>query len=178
MSPAKKADSHASTTTSYKAPAASDPHAAAPGAAPHWVYLGHGSQEHWGELSQDFTACVDGSAQTPIDIRDTILTQIKDMEFHYQPAAVSVLNNGHTIQANYAQNAGGYMVVDGTQYQLLQFHFHWPSEHTVGGKQFLMEAHLVHKSASGALAVLGIFPGPGELQQPAGPHLGLHVHGG
>lgn len=142
------------------------------------MYLDHGSQEHWGELSQDFTACVDGSAQTPIDIRDTILTQIKDMEFHYQPAAVSVLNNGHTIQANYAQNAGGYMVVDGTQYQLLQFHFHWPSEHTVGGKQFLMEAHLVHKSASGALAVLGIFPGPGELQQPAGPHLGLHVHGG
>jgi carbonic anhydrase len=49
------------------------------------------------------------------------------------------------------------MVVDGKEYPLLQFHFHWPSEHTVGGRQFLMELHLVHKSADGTLAVLGIF---------------------
>ncbi len=142
------------------APAAADAHAAAPAdaahAAPHWEYLGHSGQQYWGELSKDFTACVDGSAQTPIDIRDTVLTPLTDVEFHYQPAPISVLNNGHTIQANFPQG-GGYMVVDGKQYQLLQFHLHGPSEHTVGGKQFLMELHLVHKSADGTLAVLGVF---------------------
>ena len=48
------------------------------------------------------------------------------------------------------------MLVDGNRFNLLQFHFHWPSEHTVNGKQYLMEGHLVHQDAQGNLAVIGV----------------------
>ena len=43
----------------------------------------------------------------------------------------------------------------GKRYELLQFHFHTPSEHSVAGRQFAMEVHFVHKSADGELAVVG-----------------------
>ena len=48
-------------------------------------------------------------------------------------------------------------------YNMIQFHFHCPSEHLVNGKQYPMELHIVHEIESGApadykykFAVLGI----------------------
>jgi carbonic anhydrase len=32
------------------------------------------------------------------------------------------------------------------KYKLLQVHFHRPSEHMIGGKNFPMEAHFVHRT--------------------------------
>jgi carbonic anhydrase len=66
-----------------------------------------------------------------------------------------MLNNGHTIQVNYAK--GSRITVGGEQYELAQFHFHTPSENTVNGKAYDMEMHLVHKNAKGELAVVGVF---------------------
>ena len=103
---------------------------------------------------------MDGSAQSPINISNTIRTQLRDIEFHYADTALSVVNNGHTIQVNYDE--GSYMLVDGNKFNLLQFHFHWPSEHTVDGKQFLMEGHLVHQDAQGGLGVLGVLMERGD----------------
>ena len=65
-----------------------------------------------------------------------------------------VVNNGHTIQVNVDRGSG--IVLDGTRYELLQFHFHHGSEHTVGGVRLPMELHLVHRSERGALAVVGV----------------------
>ena len=65
-----------------------------------------------------------------------------------------VLNNGHTIQVNY--DPGSYVVLDGRRFDLGQFHFHTPSEHSVEGKRYPMEAHLVHVGEDGELAVLGV----------------------
>lgn len=48
------------------------------------------------------------------------------------------------------------MEVDGVRFELLQFHFHAPSEHTIAGKQAAAEMHFVHKSANGELAVVGV----------------------
>jgi carbonic anhydrase len=45
---------------------------------------------------------------------------------------------------------------------LLQFHFHRPSEHTIGGKNFPMEVHFVHQHASGGLAVIGVLMATGK----------------
>lgn len=39
----------------------------------------------------------------------------------------------------------------------LQIHWHAPSEHTVDGKYYDAEAHIVHSKEDGSLAVLGIF---------------------
>jgi carbonic anhydrase len=41
-------------------------------------------------------------------------------------------------------------------FELEQYHFHAPSEHTVDGRRFPMEMHLVHQAADGEFAVLGV----------------------
>ncbi|CAI5512292.1 unnamed protein product [Closterium sp. Naga37s-1] len=46
--------------------------------------------------------------------------------------------------------------VGGRQLQLLQYHFHAPSEHSFNGVCCPMEAHLVHRDADGKLAVIGV----------------------
>ena len=51
----------------------------------------------------------------------------------------------------------------------MQFHFHAPSEHTVGGKRFAMETHFVHKSAKGELAVLGVLHETGKDNEALAP---------
>ena len=59
-----------------------------------------------------------------------------------------VINNGHTIQVDVG-DAGG-IELDGVKYALKQFHFHHPSEHTIDGKAFPLELHLVHAAGDGA----------------------------
>ncbi len=121
----------------------------------HWSYTGDTNPCTWGHLKEEFHACKDGKKQSPIDISNATATQMNDIEFHYQSFPLSIINNGHTVQANSA--AKSYIVVDGKKYTLLQFHFHTPSEHTVNGKHADVEAHFVHKSDDGKLAVIGIF---------------------
>jgi carbonic anhydrase len=52
---------------------------------------------------------------------------------------------------------GGTLTIDKARYELLQLHFHAPSEHTIEGVHYPVEMHLVHKSSQGELAVLGVF---------------------
>ena len=59
--------------------------------------------------------------------------------------------------------AGSKLSRGDKSYDLLQFHFHTPSEHLVEGKSFAMEVHFVHKNAeTGTLGVLGVFMTPGS----------------
>ena len=126
------------------------------GRAPHWGYEGAAAPEKWGELSADFKACKLGMEQTPIDLKGAIRARFdKPLSLAYQPVGGKIVNNGHTIQVNLEK--GCSCSIEGTSYELLQFHFHHPSEHLLAGKPFAMELHLVHKAENGALAVLGAF---------------------
>jgi len=120
----------------------------------HWGYEGAEGPTHWGDLNEAYTACKDGMAQSPIDITNPSGAELGEITFNYVPSAVNILNNGHTVQVNYDQ--GSYIEVDGTRYNLLQFHFHAPSEHAIAGKLAEMELHLVHSDADGNLAVVGV----------------------
>ena len=71
-----------------------------------------------------------------------------------------VINNGHTIQVNYAQ--GSSVTINGEKFSLLQFHFHTPSEHTINNKASALELHLVHRNEVGKLAVIGILLNEGK----------------
>jgi carbonic anhydrase len=73
-------------------------------------------------------------------------------DYHQLP--LEILNNGHTVQV--PATAGGKIAWEGTDYQLQQFHFHTPSEHSIAGVKFDGELHLVHKNANGELLVLGL----------------------
>ncbi len=58
------------------------------------------------------------------------------------------------MQVNVA--GGNAIEVQGRRYDLLQFHFHRPSEERIDGRQFDMVAHLVHKDPEGRLAVIAV----------------------
>ncbi|MDA0769407.1 MAG: carbonic anhydrase family protein [Chloroflexi bacterium] len=163
---AAPADSHAAPATGHAAPASTDHAAPATGhaapastdhgsAAPHWAYEGDLGPSKWGDLADEFIACKAGTSQSPIDIAGSAFAQPASIQFNYNDVPLSILNNGHTLQVNYAP--GSSIVIDHEQYELLQFHFHTPSEHQVSSQNYPMEGHLVHKSASGELAVVGVF---------------------
>jgi len=137
--------------------------AAAPGAAahaaPHWSYEGQGGPAHWGELQPDFKVCQLGLEQTPIDLASGLKGDAAAVALDYKPLALRIVNNGHTIQVN--ADAGSSCTIAGAKYDLLQFHFHHPSEHLLSGKPFDLECHFVHKSSGGDLAVVGVFIKPG-----------------
>ncbi|MFC0240007.1 carbonic anhydrase [Rhodopseudomonas telluris] len=128
--------------------------------AVHWGYDGEGAPEKWGDLQADYKVCQLGSEQTPIDLTAGIRGEPGAAHHDYKPIPLRIVNNGHTIQVNV--DPGSSCMIDGVRYDLLQFHFHHPSEHLMGGKRFEMECHFVHKSANGALAVTGVLIRPGS----------------
>lgn len=127
---------------------------------PHWAYEGEHGPEHWGHVSKEFKACSDGKAQSPIDLSNAAPEALSGIEFKYGPSRLNIVNNGHTVQVNY--DGGSSITVDGSEYKLVQFHFHTPSEHTVDGKSYGNEMHLVHKNDKGQLAVVGVLIEEGE----------------
>lgn len=122
---------------------------------PHWGYSGHAGPEHWGELEESYHQCAMGKTQSPINITGGPHRDTQAVAQRYGSAPLKIVNNGHTIQVNYA--GGSAMTVDGKEYDLVQFHFHSPSEHTQEGSPYPMEGHLVHKAQDGSLAVVGVF---------------------
>lgn len=118
----------------------------------HWFYEGELHPGNWGALSPEFAVCSGGSNQSPIDISYIQFTNMAPLDVRYQDAPLQVVNNGHTIQVNYP--AGSTLTIGDIQYELVQFHFHSPSEHTLGGHAFDMVVHLVHRNTEGGLAVI------------------------
>ena len=132
-------------------------YAAAPAFAAdiHWEYgKGHGGPAHWSELSPDFATCTAGKHQSPIDIKGAEKAPLPEIQFAYQPGSPKVINNGHTIQVTLP--LGNSITVGDHKYDLLQFHFHTPSEEAVSGKRTPLVAHFVHKDAEGNLAVVAV----------------------
>ena len=124
---------------------------------PHWSYKGAGGPDSWGNLDASYAACGTGTQQSPIDLSRALQAEVDAGSIKWKPIKLrSVVNNGHTIQVNTPN--GGHLELDGFRYDLIQFHFHHMSEHTVDGKQFPMEVHFVHKAEDGdSLAVVGVF---------------------
>ncbi len=137
------------------------------GATVHWSYAGADGPEHWGTLSPDFAACAAGRMQSPIDLTGAVNATPPALTFAYKPSPLTIVNNGHTIQVDYAP--GSTLSVDGEAFELLQFHFHAPSEHSVDGARAPMEVHLVHKSAAGTLAVIGVLMDAGAANAVLAP---------
>lgn len=155
--------SAAPSASAAPAPSASASAAAAtPAGPPHFSYSGDDGPDKWGSLDASFATCASGTHQSPIDLpakpaasKDKPLGRGK-----YDPFPLKILNNGHTVQVN--DSASSTFTIDGVAYSLAQFHFHVPSEHTIAGAHFDAEAHFVHKSADGKLAVIGVMMKKGK----------------
>ncbi len=132
---------------------------------PHWEYEGEEGPDHWGDLPT-YGVCTTGHAQSPIDLSsDAVQTvNLSDVKFDYHPSKLNIFNNGHTIQVAY--DAGSSITYNEIKYDLLQFHFHHPSEHSIDGKIADMELHFVHRSAAGSLAVVGVMLHVSDADNP------------
>lgn len=142
-------------------------------AAPHWGYEGAEGPNYWAKLSPDFVACA-GQNQSPVNIEGTVEATLTLPQANYQPGGASMINNGHTLQVDYA--AGSTLLIDKQPYTLKQFHFHAPSENQIRGQSYPLEAHLVHANDKGELAVLAVMFEEGEanpLLSDAWRHLPL-----
>jgi carbonic anhydrase len=130
--------------------------------AAHWDYIGSGAPDTWGRMKPEFAKCATGTRQSPIDIREGLRVDLEPVQFAYRPSGFRVVDNGHTVQVNLA--AGNSIEVMGRRYELVQFHFHRPSEERIDGRQFDMVVHLVHKDIDGRLAVVAVLLDRGPAQ--------------
>lgn len=119
----------------------------------HWGYSGQQGTKNWATLSSDNFAC-SGKNQFPINLSGFVESELPPVEFNYRPGGDEILNKGHTVQVNYKK--GSSIKMDGQVFQLLQFHFHAPSENHINGHSYPLEAHLVHADNNGNLAVVAV----------------------
>jgi len=120
----------------------------------HWGYSGSEGPSSWGDLDKKYAMCAEGKNQSPIDVSGSIASDLSPLIFNKGANASTFVNNGHTVQANIEK--GNSLTVDGSTYNLLQYHFHTPSENVINGKSYPMEMHLVHANSDGHLAVVGV----------------------
>lgn len=131
-----------------------------------WSYSGDNGPNSWAALKDDFATCSSGKQQSPVDIPRHTFVSKGHIEFHYVPEPAKIILSGHNVQVNLGN--GSKIDISGHEYVLKQFHFHTPSEHTVNGLMYPLEAHFVHSDANGKLAVLGVLVERGtELRELA-----------
>jgi len=120
----------------------------------HWSYKGDTGPKHWGSLNHKYSLCGKGTMQTPINIIPTNDVDLSPLEINYKTSSTDVINNGHTVQVNIAE--GSSVTIDNEDYELKQFHFHTPSENNIKGNSYPLEAHFVHSTKDGKLAVIAV----------------------
>ena len=128
-----------------------DAHGSGEKHAAHWEYEGAMGPENWGK---EFPTCGKGRSQAPLNIKGPFEKVRFSVAPDYKQGQLKIVNNGHTIQVNVP--VGSKIRIDGRAYDLLQFHFHRPSEEHIDGKPAAMVVHFVHKNLEGELAVLAV----------------------
>ncbi|KAJ9184850.1 hypothetical protein P3X46_004536 [Hevea brasiliensis] len=137
-----------------------DLEAQAPGEKTPYSYIeatGRGPSK-WGQLNPNWTACGNGRKQSPIDLRlqdVEFLPTLGDLQIQYEPAAATIKSQGHDIEVSWKGNAGN-IIIHGDHYNLIQCHWHIPTEHAINGRRYNLELHIVHQNSHGAFAVIGI----------------------
>ncbi|KAL2502713.1 Alpha carbonic anhydrase 7 [Forsythia ovata] len=122
---------------------------------------GEKGPKKWGDLKKEWAACKDGKFQSPIDMSNERVRIIWNPEKkNYKPFNATLRNRGHDISLRWHGDAGS-ILINGTKYPLVQAHWHSPSEHTINGRRYDMELHLVHQTSDlnvkNRIAVTGVF---------------------
>ncbi|XP_022767266.1 alpha carbonic anhydrase 7-like [Durio zibethinus] len=117
----------------------------------------------WGDLKKEWAACKNGDLQSPIDmssLRVTVIKKSGELKKRYKPCHAVVKNRGHDISLQWLNQDAGSIKINGTEYFLQQAHWHSPSEHTINGRRYALELHMVHQcqdpKVKNNLAVIGL----------------------
>ncbi len=132
-------------------------------APPHW---NHDEQSTWWAIedtSQDvplkypYGECGIGKHQSPVDLAAATISNTKTLnrlQALYDIDTPVFFNSGHGVQVNTSASYTGGLKIGEESFPLIQFHFHEPSEHVIGGKAFPAELHFVHINDDGRIIVL------------------------
>jgi carbonic anhydrase len=127
----------------------------------YWAYEGEYGPTDWHKISPDFATCHAGKFQSPVALSPTRAEGgLEELDFGYQPTEVAFRHGGYTLEASLKE--AGYLRFRGHRYNLVNVHFHNPSEHSVDGMKSDMEIHLFHKDQSGNQAMLAIMVMTGD----------------
>lgn len=133
-------------------------------------YEGNIGPSNWAQLSSEYTTCATGTEQSPVNIPSSAPLNVADsaqIDFNYRPSALNLENTGHSLQANY--QPGSSLELAGQSYELKQFHFHNPSEHTVDNRATPLTLHLVHENDQGEIVVVNVFAEQGQRNEALAP---------
>ena len=121
-----------------------------------WSYAGNTGPAKWGKLKKEYALCGTGTLQSPIDIvdKDVRNGDLPALLFNYKPSPLRIVDEGHTLQINYAPDS--WVTVNGKRYELVSIEFHKPSEVKVNGKGQEMEVDLMHKDKDGKIAIIAV----------------------
>ena len=137
-----------------------------------FAYFGSAGPAFWGRLDPAWEACGQRARAVSGRFRQaTLLTALhrQPVPVEYERSTGEIFNNGHTIEIE--TEGHNVLMLGGVEYELQQFHFHVSSEHTFAGKGSDMELHLVHKSAAGDTAVVGVLLVARSVERGAGADL-------
>lgn len=139
-----------------------------------WSYAGETGPENWASINSENYAC-SGKNQSPINLSVFTEADSTPITFNYTNSGNEIVNNGHTVQINHTP--GSFIELDGKIFELLQLHFHTPSENHINGVSYPLEAHLVHSDPKGNLAVIAVMYEQGtENQQLKAPWSQMPQH--
>jgi carbonic anhydrase len=125
-----------------------------------WTYEG---AAHWSDLDPEYASCNVGREQSPIEIRNAEKADLPLLKFEFKNAPLRpVTNNRYTIRVNYHPGNGNVLLTEDKQYELVQFHFHHPSEEPIDGKRYPMEVHLMYRAGDGSVAGVTALVGSGS----------------
>ncbi|CAN0916411.1 Alpha carbonic anhydrase 7 [Linum grandiflorum] len=123
-----------------------------------YVEDGERGPSRWGEIHPEWHTCSNGTMQSPIDIlyeKVDVAPELGMLRRSYKAVNSTLMNRGHDIMMRF-EGGGGSLEINGSEYMLNQIHWHSPSEHTINGRRYAMEAHLVHETSDGRRAVVAI----------------------
>lgn len=124
-----------------------------------WSYKGEKGPHYWGHICDEYEIAHTGKNQSPIDIHMEKVMEVQGappLELDYKETKYTVRRVENSVHL-FPQSKEQGLTYAGQRYNLIAFHGHVPSEHTLNEHYFAMEWHLVHMNEAGERLVLGIW---------------------
>lgn len=133
--------------------------------------------ERWSLISPDYALCDAGLNQSPIDLGTANARGNVALSTMFGRASGAMAIGDEKVQIDFNEGQNKGMNSGGSMFNLLQVHFHTPSEHAVSGKRYPLVAHFVHATKDGRLGVLGVMFEEGMQNEGLSDILNAHAGG-